>query len=63
MKMSLEEYRYQIEGALLLIGLPQEKVSSLMKEKESEIASSYGEGDTPSFAAMKITRGRFFSPN
>ncbi len=57
MKMSLEEYKKQVEGVLLLIGLNQEKASSLIKEKEGEILSSYGEGDAPSFAAAKISEG------
>ena len=57
MKMSLEEYKKQVEGALLLTGLTQEEATSLIKEKENEILASYGEGDVPSFAAVKISKG------
>ena len=55
--MSLEKYKKQVVGALLLIGLTQEEASSLIKGKEGEILSSYGEGDAPSFAAVKISKG------
>ena len=56
LRTTLEQYKKQVMDVLLLFGLSEEEAVLLVKKNEAEVLSSYGEGESPLFAANKIRR-------
>ena len=56
LRATLEQYERQVMDVLLLFGLNEEEASLLIERNEADILSSYGEEESPLFAANKIRR-------